>query len=432
MNILVTGGTGFIAAQIVTDLLKAGHTVTLAVRNSAIAKNQFPDAKIIICDFINDVTPDVWLPRLQNIDAVINCVGILHHPNEKVIWAVHYDAPRALFDACVQAQIKKIIQISALGIDHVDVPYAKSKKAAEEYLLTLPIKSIILRPSLVYGRGSYGGTSLFRGLAGLPWVIPVPGKGEQQFQPVHLNDLAKAIVILLEKPQSKNLRLSAVSAKRINLRTILTKLRAWLNFKKAVVISAPLFFIKLGSLIGNLLPNSSLNRNSYSLLMQNNIASDADAETFKNEIGFTPRNFTEGLYSQPSTVQDHWHAKLYFLKPVLQISIAFIWIFSGVYSAFFLSYESIHSLLSPINIPLNFQPIVVYGASTIDILLGLCTLFGFQIKKVGILQCIFIMIYTLIITIKSPHLWLEPFLGVAKNIPLIVATLIMIVLESDR
>lgn len=423
MNILVTGGTGFIAAQIVTNLLKAGHTVTLAVRNPTAAKNQFPEAKFIICDFSKDVTSDVWLPRLQNIDAVINCVGILHHPNEKVIWAIHYDTPRALFDACVKKNIKKIIQISALGIDQVDVPYAKSKKAAEEYLLTLPIKSIILRPSLVYGRGSYGGTSLFRGLSGLPFIIPVPGKGEQQFQPVHLNDLAKAIVILLEKSQTKNLRLSAVSATKVNLRTILTKMRAWLNFKKAMVLSAPLIFIKLGSLIGNLLPNSSLNRNSYSLLMQNNIASDADAETFKNEIGFTPRNFEEGLYSQPSTVQDHWHAKLYFLKPLLQISIAFIWIISGVYSAFFLSQQ---------NIPLNVQPWLVYSASALDITLGLFTLFGFQIKKVGILQCILIIFYTLFITVKSPGLWLEPFMGVAKNIPLIVATLIMIALESDR
>jgi len=432
MNILVTGGTGFIASQIVTDLLAAGHAVTLAVRNKARALDQFPSADVIICDFIKDTHPDIWVPRLKDIDVVINCVGILHHPKEKIIWAIHYDTPRALFDACVKTSIKKIIQISALGIDHVDVPYAKSKKAAEDYLLTLSVPSVILRPSLVYGRGSYGGTSLFRGLCGLPFIIPVPGKGDQQFQPVLLNDLSKVIVNLVKKPQDQHLRFSAVGPQQISLRHVLTKLRAWLNFKKATIISMPLFFIKLGSLIGNLLPNSSLNRNSYNLLLQNNIASEEDAKTFQENIDFPLKSYDEGLYSQPSTVQDHWHARLYFLKPLLQYSIAFVWMWSGIASAFLYAKEASFTLLSSMGIESSLQPILLYGASGIDFLLGFLTLLGFQLKKIGILQCVLILIYTAIITIALPHLWLEPFMPVAKNLPLLVATFIMIALESDR
>ncbi|HEX2548971.1 MAG TPA: NAD(P)H-binding protein [Gammaproteobacteria bacterium] len=432
MNILVTGGTGFIASQIVTDLLAVGHSVTLAVRNAALAKQQFPHSPVIICDFIKDTNPEIWLPRLKNIDVIINCVGILHHPREKIIWAIHYDTPRALFDACTKSSVKKIIQISALGIDQVDVPYAKSKKAAEEYLLTLSIPSIILRPSLVYGKGSYGGTSLFRGLSGLPYIIPVPGKGDQQFQPILLNDLSKVILNLLEKPQKTHLRLSAVGPQTIHLKNILTQLRTWLTFKKAIIISMPLFFIKLGSVIGNLLPNSSLNRNSYNLLLKNNIASEKDANTFREHLDFSPKTFDEGLYNQPSTVQDHWHARLYFLKPLLQYSIAFIWIWSGIASAFLFPKESSLALLSAMDVPKDWQSIFLYGASGVDILLGLCTLCSIQLKKVGILQCLFIVIYTIIITIKAPHLWLEPFMPIAKNIPLLVATFIMLALESDR
>ena len=163
MKILVTGASGFIASQIVTDLLTAGHQVTCAARNIDYTKNLFPNANVIACDFTLDNKPKTWLPRLKDIDVVINCVGILYHPNKKVIWDIHYETPKAIFDACVIAGVKKIIQISALGIDKTDVEYAKSKKAADDYLLNLPITSVILRPSLVYGRGSYGGTSLFRG-----------------------------------------------------------------------------------------------------------------------------------------------------------------------------------------------------------------------------------------------------------------------------
>jgi len=432
MNTLVTGATGFIASQIVTDLLEDGHKVTCAVRNIDSAKNLFPYADVILCDFIKDTTANIWLPRLKNIDIVINCVGILHHPNKKVIWAIHHDTPRALFDACVQANVKKIIQISALGIDNVDVPYAKSKKAIEDYLQTLSIPSVILRPSLVYGRGSYGGTSLFRGLAGLPWIIPVPGNGNQQFQPIHLTDLSKAILQLLKREQTKNLRLSAVGPEKISLKNILIQLRAWLNFKKAGVLPTPLFFIKLGSLFGNWSPNTALNNDSYSILIQNNIAPENAFDEFRNTIGFSPRNFLKGLYLEPSTVQDHWHAKLYFLKPVVQYSIAFIWIYTGICSAFLVPKESIFSLLSFAGIPIAWQTTVLYGASCLDALLGLLTLLGIQLKKVGIIQCLLIILYTILITWKMPALWIEPFGAIAKNIPLLAAIAVMIQLESDR
>src|SRR5690349_14786473 len=136
MNILVTGASGFIASQIVTDLLAAGHAVTCCVRNVAYARKLFPNASVIKCDFIHDTHPDIWVARLRNIDVVINCVGILHHPNKKVIWAIHYETPKALFAACVSAQVTRIIQLSALGVETCDVDYAASKKAADDYLLT--------------------------------------------------------------------------------------------------------------------------------------------------------------------------------------------------------------------------------------------------------------------------------------------------------
>lgn len=431
MNILVTGASGFIASHIVTDLAAKGYTVIGCVRNVAYAKNILPQAKIIRCDFINDTKINDWIPRLKNIDLVINCVGILYHPNKKIIWAVHHDTPHALFDACVQSHVKRIIQISALGIDHSDTDYAKSKKAADDYLLTLPINATVLRPSLVYSHGSYGGTSLFRGLSALPYVMPMPGKGTQEFQPIHLQDLSKAILQLVQTPPKQSCILHAVSSQRICLREILTQLRRWLGFSSAMVFFIPLWLIRIASLFGDLIPYSAMNSSSYKMMMQNNVTGENEAKKFHTQIGFTPRDFVTGLYSSPSSVQDRWHARLYFCKPLLQLSISFVWILSGICSLFYATTHS-YELLTKIGLPNVWQPIFLYSASLIDILLGFAMLIGYQLRKMGLLQIVFILIYTIIISWQLPYLWLEPFAPIAKNIPLLAAIGVFLALESAR
>lgn len=432
MNILVTGASGFIASHIITELLAAGHQVRACARNIRFIKNIFPSAETYACDFIRDTAISTWLPRLEGIDVVINCVGILYHPNNRITWAIHYDTPRALFDAAVKKGVKKLIQISALGVDKSTVEYAKSKRAAEEYLIQLPIKAIILRPSLVYGRGSYGGTSLFRGLASFPKVVPIPGTGEQTFQPIHVQDLAKAVSRLVSTEHQKSIILSAVGPQKVNLKLILSTLRAWLGFTKARLINIPLTLIRLGSRIGDFIPYSAMNSSSYQMLMQNNICSEAEAQHFHEVIGFKPQDYIRGVYHYPSSVQDRWHARLFFLKPILQMSIAFIWIWSAFASVLPYSHATAITLLAEMGIKNSLQHAVLYSASAIDLLLGIATMLGYQLKKVGILQIIIILIYSFIISWKLPYLWLVPFAPIAKNIPLIAATLILLALESDR
>jgi len=182
MRILITGANGFIAREIIARLKVAGHEIIACVHTKLL--ENIPHTEVFKADFTGALQPDYWLPHLKNVDIVINCVGVFQTIKEKTMWNIHYATPKALFTACAKQKIKKIIQISALGIDKVDVPYAKSKLAADNALQTLDIDSIIIRPGFVYGKGSYGGSSLFRGLAGFPFILPLPGCARQLQQPI--------------------------------------------------------------------------------------------------------------------------------------------------------------------------------------------------------------------------------------------------------
>jgi uncharacterized protein YbjT (DUF2867 family) len=179
----VTIGTaGHVLNILVTGLLQAGHSVLCGVRKPE--PNVFTDLDAVVCDFAHDTQPEVWLPRLANIDVVVNCAGILREVKDQTFDAVHRAAPSALFDACMQAGVKRVVQVSALGSPE-DGGFIHSKHAADAYLLSLPIESVVLQPSVVYSTsGSYGGTSLMRALSSMPWVLGLPGSGDQPLQPI--------------------------------------------------------------------------------------------------------------------------------------------------------------------------------------------------------------------------------------------------------
>ena len=224
MNILLTGANGFIGQHLLKALQTAGHQVKAITR-----RNGF--------DFNKMTTIDAWLPHLKEIDAVINCVGIIVETGNQTFTTLHYQAPVALFHACEEAKVLKVIQISALGADEqAFTPYQLSKKKADDVLRSLPLKWFVLRPSLVYGRGGKS-MEMFQRLASLP-VLPLVDGGNQRIQPVHISDVTDTVLNCLTSSKS-NLTLDIVGAHSILLKEWLQLMRSAEGKSPALVISIP-------------------------------------------------------------------------------------------------------------------------------------------------------------------------------------------------
>lgn len=427
MRILITGANGFIGLHLVSALTEQGHQITACVRDSSTYQQYHPFIDAIHCDYTNDTHVDDWLPRLPNIDIVINAVGIIKETKHQKFNRLHRDTPIALFKACEQRGISKVIQVSALGADDTAFSqYHLSKKAADEYLMTLDLNWIIVMPSIVYGTDAKS-MSLFTAMAALP-VTPIIETGNQAIQPIHINDVYLAINQLVRDEAITNIKIPLVGPTAITMKELYTQLKQWLGFKKYQFISVPFSIAMIMAWFTQFIPNNIVTSESIKMLNKGNTHA---VSPFIDTFGFIPMSITEWLKQNPAQQSDRWHAKLTLLRPLLKLSVAFVWIVTGFVSLFVYPAESSFYLLEQVGITSPLNQFVLYAAASLDFIIGLTILVNYHVKTIGKFQIALIVGYTVLISIFLVEQWAHPFGPVSKNIPLLVAILIMISLEDQ-
>ena len=426
MRILITGANGFIGQHLVRSLSEQGHQITACVRNTHSHTLSHPSIETMACDYSKDTQIDDWLPRLKNIDTVINAVGIIKETKNQTFDTLHRDTPIALFKACEKIKIKKVIQISALGADDTAFSqYHLSKKAADDFLMSLDLNWIIVMPSLVYGHNAKS-MSLFTTMAALP-ITPVINNGNQEIQPIHINDVCTAISKLCNESSVTKIRIPFVGPEPLTIRELTGFLKKWLGFKKNRTINIPSIIALIVAWLLQFMPNSIISPESIKMLNKGNTSDDS---LFVNIFGFTPISFMQSLIQYPARQADKWHAKLVVLRPLLNLSIAFVWIVTGIVSIFIYPIESSFNLLSQVGITYPYNYFALYTAAILDFIIGISILVNYRIKAIGIAQIFLILSYTLLITLFLTEQWAHPFGPIVKNIPLIASILIMISLED--
>lgn len=421
-KVLVLGADGFIGRHIAFALRRRGRHVIACARRTARLERMGFDT---LCADLTDPgchDPGFWRARLAGGVQVVNAAGLLTG-SARNFEAVHSKAPAAVYQA--QEVGAGGVLISAVGIDEGQTRFARARlngeALAQDHGLT------ILRPGLVLANTSYGGSSLLRALAAFPFCMPLVGKGDQRFNPIHASDLADVIAECLLTPPGKE-PFAVGGPERLSQRELLETYRSWLGLPKVGVLHLPLPLARGLGKIGDALRLGPISSSSVAQL-QAGVAADETA--LLQRIKSRPRKARDFIHARPAGTQDLWHARLYLLRPALRLTLAVLWLVSGLIGLF-LPAETFLPLVTGTSLPDTALTALARLGGLADLAVALALLRNWRPGLMAGTQAVIVLGYTLTFSLLTPILWLLPLGGLLKNLPVLALIAVWAALEDER
>jgi dihydroflavonol-4-reductase len=219
MNVLVTGGGGFIGSHLVEDQLKRGRKVIALDVDFSSLNGSAMHAQLqkITGDIRNKARVE---PSLEGVDIVFHLASahLSLRTSEKDYWDINVTAPKALVDLCRTSGVKRFIHCSSVGIygDVIDAPaneesscapdllYDKTKLAGEQAVTRFyqetgyPIS--IVRPVWVYGPRCPRTSKLFHSIRNQRF--PLVGQGRNLRHCIYISDLLEAFELCATRDEA--------------------------------------------------------------------------------------------------------------------------------------------------------------------------------------------------------------------------------------
>ena len=198
-RVLVLGGSGFVGRHVCEQLARLGWHITVPTRRAvnAASVQSLPGLTVIEAS----VHSEADLARLMpGHDAVVNLVAVLHGSEDR-FENVHVDLPGKIASAMKKAGLHRLVHVSALGADPQGPSmYQRSKARGETVLHNAGLDLTVLRPSVIFGAEDKF-LNLFADLQSVAPFMPLAGSGTR-FQPVWVADVARAVAVCLQKPET--------------------------------------------------------------------------------------------------------------------------------------------------------------------------------------------------------------------------------------
>jgi uncharacterized protein YbjT (DUF2867 family) len=189
MRLLVTGGSGFLGGYVLSEAARRGHEMVALARSPAAAAAVTGRGAEPLAGNLDDAAQLAQVFTAARCDTLVNLasLGFGHTP--------------AIVAAAGEAGIGRAVFVSTTAVTTtLATPSKRVRLAAEQRISASALKWTILRPTMIYGAPGDRNLSRLLTLLRRAPLLPVPGGGRHLQQPVHVADVADAVLSAAERP----------------------------------------------------------------------------------------------------------------------------------------------------------------------------------------------------------------------------------------
>jgi uncharacterized protein YbjT (DUF2867 family) len=189
MRLLVVGGSGFLGGYVLREAARRGHQCVALARS--------PQAALIVEGYgAQPIVGDLDDPRrLDDAFVAARCEALI------CLASLGHGHGPGIVAAAEEAGILRTVFVSTTAVmTTLHPPTKKVRLTAEQQIRDCLLDWTILRPTMIYGAPGDRNLSRLLTLLSRAAVLPVPGTGSCLHQPVHVADVATAVLAALDKP----------------------------------------------------------------------------------------------------------------------------------------------------------------------------------------------------------------------------------------
>ncbi|PSN94505.1 hypothetical protein B9Q04_02090 [Candidatus Marsarchaeota G2 archaeon BE_D] len=270
-EIAVVGGTGYTGREIVSLLLKAGHSGVRVLTGHPDRPHPFGSSIRIYRLEFDD--PSTMHGALRGVRVLYNTYWVRFRRGDVSFERAVSNTAR-LFEAAREEGVERVVHISITN-PSLDSAYGyfRGKAAVEEELKRSGLSYAILRPTIIFGREDI----LINNMA---WIIrrfrffPVFGSGEYKVTPVYVGDVASACIKYAHT--TTNVVLDCVGPETYTFKSLLETIARAVGVRALIFGSPKALSMLLGRILSLLLGEPVVTEEEVGALMDNLLYSSAE------------------------------------------------------------------------------------------------------------------------------------------------------------
>ena len=286
-RVCILGGSGFVGRHLCAELARRRLQIRVLTRRRERSRHLlvFPTLELVETNIHHASKLSV---HFRGCDAVINLIGILNEGSSETqrFQGIHAELPAKVSEACQFSGVKRVLHMSALGVDpEGPSQYLKSKAAGEEAAHDAENHGIAVtsfRPSVIFGPDD----NFFNRFASLlslsPFVFPLACPGSRM-APVYIEDVCRAFADSLEQRATFGKRFELCGPRTYTLKALVQYTARVAGLKRIVIgLSDPLS--KLQARVLERVPGKPFSYDNYLSLTKDSVCAQNGFE----QLGIAP------------------------------------------------------------------------------------------------------------------------------------------------